>query len=98
MLQSPCLQQLQFSPFFNLNSTGEEREGREKGRMREGKKLLCVFAQWTVKIGSNEKIYFNLMMHPIQNNIYQPNQARRISSENALKPYQLAKAPKLDVK
>ena len=38
------------------------------------------------------------MMHPIQNNIYQPNQASRISSENALKPYQLAKAPKLDVK
>ena len=38
------------------------------------------------------------MMHPIQNNIYQPNQASRISSENALEPYQLAKAPKLDVK
>jgi hypothetical protein len=43
MLQLPCVQQLQFSPFFNSNATGEEREGREKGKMGVRKKNCFEF-------------------------------------------------------
>lgn len=55
MLQSPCIQQLQFSPFFNLNSTGERGRARKQGVAGAA---LCVFVQQTVKTGSNENAEF----------------------------------------
>lgn len=57
MLQSPCVQQLQFSLFFNLNSTGEEREGREKGKMGVRKKIALYFCLVDCE-NSNEKNIF----------------------------------------
>jgi len=60
MLQSPCVQQLQFSPFFNLNSTGERGRAREQGAAGEA---LCVFVQRAVKIGSNENTEFLSLPH-----------------------------------